>query len=94
MPDAFRAGETETGDASSLLQRFARGRVSGGEERRGRSEAIGGQPGLRCGNFSAAAACGHRDVRVRYGTTRRDHVRRIGFAAEHSRARASCALKL
>ena len=75
MPDAFGTGKKETGDASSLLQRLARGRVSGGEERRGRSEAIGGQPGLRGGKFSTAAACDHRDVRTRYGTTPRDHVR-------------------
>ena len=75
MPDAFGTGETETGDASSLLQRLACGRVSGGEERCDRGAAIGGQARLRGGNFSAAAACGYRDVRVRYGTTRRDHVR-------------------
>src|SRR5437868_7727075 len=39
MPDAFGTGKKETGDASSLLQRLACGRVSGGEERRGRGAA-------------------------------------------------------
>ena len=75
MPDAFGTGKKENGDASSLLQRLARGRVSGGEERRGRGEAIGGQARLRGGNFSAAASCGHRDVRTRYGTAGCGHVR-------------------
>jgi len=75
VPNAFRAGKTEIGDTCSLLQRLACGRVSGGEERCDRGTAIGGQAKLRGGNFSAAAACGYRDVRVRYGTTRRDHVR-------------------
>jgi hypothetical protein len=89
MPDAFGAGEREAGGKSSMLQRVARGRDPDGEECRGGGERIGGQSGLRCGKFSAAAPLDHRGVRSRHGTTGRVQFRGIGSSAQLSGARTS-----
>jgi hypothetical protein len=89
VPNALRASEREASDKPSMLQGIARDRFSRGQECRGGGEPACRGAGLCCGNFSDAAARGGAGACPGYRSAACTQFRRVYFAAEPFRSRAS-----